>query len=103
MKQTLDTNAAVEILMCDQYADWTRAEAKAIVEYLEELEESIDEEIEFDPVAIRCEFRAVTIDQVIADYDDCPEEDVVEILDWLNDHTVVIHPNQNDTIIIGEF
>lgn len=103
MKQTIDTFRAVDILMCDHYADWTRPEAEAIVEYLEEFEESTGEEIELDPVAIRCGFRAVTIDQVIAEYDDCPDEDVLEILDWLNERTTVIHPDQTDTIIIGEF
>jgi hypothetical protein len=102
MKQTLDTNEAVEILMCDHYADWTRAEAEAIIEFLEELERDTDEEIELDPVAIRCEWKAVTIDQVIADYDDCPDE-LTEILDWLGERTIVLHPHQDDTIIIHEF
>lgn len=103
MKQTLDTNQAVQALLCDHYADWTHAEAKAIVEYYEELESDLDQEIELDAVAIRCEWRAVTIDQVIADYDNCPDEDVVEILDWLSERTIVLHPHQDDTIIIQEF
>jgi uncharacterized protein (DUF433 family) len=103
MKQTLNTNTAVEILMCDHYADWTRAEAEAIIDYFEELEQELDEEIELDPVAIRCEFRAMTIDQVIADYDGCPEENVEDILEWLCERTIVLHPHQWDTIIIQEF
>jgi uncharacterized protein (DUF433 family) len=102
MKQTLSNAQSVEILMCDHYADWTRAEAEAIIEYYEELENELDEEIELDVVAIRCEWRSVTIDQVMADYDDCPDE-LTEILDWLSQRTIVIHPNQDDTIIIQEF
>ena len=56
MKNTLSTYEAAEILMNDINAAWTRAGAFALVEYLEELEDSIGETIEFDAVAIRCDF-----------------------------------------------
>ena len=102
MKQILNTNESVQVLLCDHYANWTHAEAEAIIEYYEQLEDELDEEIELDVVAIRCEFRAVTIEQVIADYDGCPDE-LTEILDWLSDRTIVLHPHQDDTIIIQEF
>jgi hypothetical protein len=44
------------MLLDDENANWSRAGAFAIVEYLEELEEDIGEPIEFCPVSIRCEF-----------------------------------------------
>jgi hypothetical protein len=56
MKLTLTTSAAVELLKVDQYARWSRAGALALVEYLEQLEEDCGAEIEFDAVAIRCDF-----------------------------------------------
>jgi hypothetical protein len=60
MKTTLSTTEAAEILIADTYANWSRAGAFAIVEYLEELEDSTGEKMEFDRVAIRCDFSETT-------------------------------------------
>ena len=43
-------------LMQDTNANWSRAGAFALAEYFEELEEDLGESIEFDAVAIRCDF-----------------------------------------------
>jgi hypothetical protein len=56
MKQTLTTSQAADILFADKNAGWTYAGARALAEYLEEYEESTGEELEFDYVAIRCDF-----------------------------------------------
>jgi len=56
MKTTLTTSHAAEILANDENSSFSRLGAYALVEYLEELEDSTGEEIEFDPVAIRCDF-----------------------------------------------
>ena len=56
MKLTLSTYEAAERLFNDENANWTRAGAFALVEHLEELEEDIGEEIEFCPVALRCDY-----------------------------------------------
>ena len=42
--------------MSDTNANWSRAGAYALAEYLEEYEESTGEEIELDVCAIRCDF-----------------------------------------------
>lgn len=52
MKMTLTTSQAVDILMKDDYASWTREGATALVEWLDE----IDENAELDLVAIRCQY-----------------------------------------------
>ena len=56
MKYTLSTYEAAERLFNDDNANWSRAGAFALVEHLEELEENIGEEIDFCPVALRCDF-----------------------------------------------
>lgn len=56
MKLTLNTNHAAHLLMQDDHANWSRAAAFALCDYLEELEEDTGEEIEFCPVAIRCDY-----------------------------------------------
>ena len=47
MKTTLTTSKAIDILLRDGYANWSVEEAKAIIEYYENLEEitSIEEEL----------------------------------------------------------
>lgn len=56
MKKTLSTHDAAHELYNDENANWTRAGAFALVEYLEELEEDCGEEIDFCPVSIRCDY-----------------------------------------------
>ena len=56
MKTTLLTYQAAEMLFNDENANWSRAGAFALCEYLEELEEDIGEEIDFCPVALRCDY-----------------------------------------------
>ena len=56
MKMTLHTDHAADLLRADQNANWSHRGARALIEYMEELEEDTGEEIEFDAVAIRCDF-----------------------------------------------
>jgi hypothetical protein len=56
MKTTLTTSRAAEILANDENSSFSRLGAYALVEYLEEYEESTGEEMEFDSVAIRCDY-----------------------------------------------
>ncbi len=56
MKETLSTLEVADRLFRDENANWTYAGAHALAEYLEEYEESTGEEMEFDRVAIRCDF-----------------------------------------------
>jgi hypothetical protein len=56
MKTTLSTSAAAEILASDENSSFSRLGAYAIVQYLEQVEEDTGEEIEFDSVAIRCDY-----------------------------------------------
>jgi hypothetical protein len=56
MKNTLNTSEAASLLMADENAAWSMAGAFALVEYLEQIEEDCGTEIEFDRVALRCEY-----------------------------------------------
>jgi hypothetical protein len=69
MKTTLTTTQAAHMLADDQNSSFSNAGAYALVEYLEQLEEETGEEIEFDHVAIRCDFS---------------EHD--SLVDWANDY-----------------
>jgi len=56
MKTTLTTSQAAQMLIDDSNANWSRAGAFALIEYLEEREADCGEEMEFCHVDIRCDY-----------------------------------------------
>jgi flavin-dependent dehydrogenase len=69
MKTTLNTSAIARALKSDQNAAWSWNGARALAEYLEELEESTGEEMELDVCAIRCDFSEFSsLEAWAADY-----------------------------------
>tara|TARA_R110000868_G_scaffold181762_2_gene422708 strand:- start:1308 stop:1682 length:375 start_codon:yes stop_codon:yes gene_type:complete len=56
MKTTLNTYDIANALMQDDNANWSYNGAKALAEYLDELEQDLGEELELDVVAIRCDY-----------------------------------------------
>ena len=57
MKITLSEYEFVRLLMQDDSANWTREAAFALFDYYENLEQDSGTEMEFDRVAIRCEWN----------------------------------------------
>lgn len=116
MKTTLSTTEAAHRLIDDENANWSRAGAFALVEYLEELEEDIGDEIEFCLVAIRCDYSQYdsledwAIEQWGSDKDayealDCEDQDqdVIEdqIRDYIQDRGTLLEFNGG--IIVSSF
>ena len=103
MKTTLSTSQAADMLM-EFEAFGTCKDAYslcyAMAQYLEEYEECTGEELELDPIAIRCEYRAITLDEAREQYS--IDEDV-DPLEYLIDSTTVIETGIEDTYIIQEF
>jgi len=96
MKNTMTTNEVARELLNDDNADWSYNGAVALAEYLESFEEDTGQEIEFDRVAIRCDFSEYeTALECVRNYDfeaDPDDEDDQEeaALDYLREHTSVI-------------
>lgn len=89
--------------MSDTNANWSRAGARALVEHLEELEQANGEEIEFDAVALRCDYSewdtalecAIEHGYEPKSGDVSPLGEVdpdveMDALDWLYDRSIVI-------------
>jgi len=106
MKTTLNKEQAVNMLLADNYAGWTKKQAEALVDYFEEYEYSTGEEIELDVIAIRCEYAAYNTQELIEEYghlvtfdgDETPLEKVHLIDDTLDllivaDHDLFIVRN----------
>ena len=120
MKETLSTLEIADRLFRDENAGWTYAGAHALAEYLEQLEEESGEEMEFDRVAVRCDFSQYDSpleaaleynwnpEASILDDDDNlrPDDEVEEennalALQWLQDRTSVIEFEGG--VIIAQF
>ena len=98
MKQTIRENEFVHAIVSDDYNDISYDGAIALFEYLEELEDSTGEEIEFDSVAIRCEWAEYeNLEAVLSDYDN------IKTLEELQDNTTVILIEDSDRLIIQQF
>ena len=111
MYQNVATSEAIAQLMEDQYANWSRDGAKALVEYLEQLEDSLDKPIVLDTVALRCDFSEYDSALEAAEYHEfipdgtIPPDDEDEIeaeaLEYLEARTTVIQFEGG--VIIQEF
>lgn len=91
MKQTLTTSQAAHLLLQDENARWSREGAYALIEYLEEYEDDHGVELEFDRVALRCEWHEYK-SAIEAMEDVCSEPFKTEndALEWLRERTHVI-------------
>jgi hypothetical protein len=97
MKATLSTSQATDLLKADTSAGWSRAGARALVEHLEQLEEDCGTEVEFDAVAIRCDYsehdtalEAALEQGFEPEKDEGEEEREQAAVEWLRDQTEVI-------------
>ena len=97
MYTNLSSDEAIKLLKDDDNADWSWSGATALIEYLEDLEDSLDKPIQFDRVAIRCEFSEYesvlqAAEQYGFDADEGDEIDEIEAaaLKYLEDRTTVI-------------
>ena len=90
-------------LLDDEYASWSRSAAFGIAEYLQEL---ADDPMEFDRVAIRCDYSEYTWESLKSAYDNCCDfsdcDDNADVIEAISDHTSVIWYDE-ETIVIQNF
>jgi hypothetical protein len=111
MKKILNTYDIANELLADENADWSRAGAFALAEYLENLEEDSWVDMELDVVAIRCEFNEystaleaaleyLSMDEIVQRRD---EIDNLEgsALEYLHENTMVYEFDGG--LIVGNF
>ena len=94
MYTNLSTDEAIKLLKDDDNADWSWSGATALIEYLENLEDSLDKPIKFDKVAFQYEYSEYeSILQAAEHYGfDADEGGEIEAaaLKYLEDRTTVI-------------
>lgn len=83
-----------------------------LFDYFEQLEDDLGEKIEFDPIAICCEYAEMTMDEIFEAYPevydlidmDCPKESTYSIVvDYLNDNGIYCGDTAQGTFIFQQF
>ena len=89
MKIELNTYEAADILLKDEYSNWSHNAALALIEYYESIENECGEPIDIDIVAIRCDWTEYSsIEEAGTHYPDALEGD--NALEYFTERTTVI-------------
>lgn len=113
MKITLSNSEVIDALLTHRVLGerhWNNVieGTEALVEWLEDLEADTGEEMELDPVALRCQFSLYTHSEAEETWcidtsdSETPEQLKEMIEDYLNEHTIVI-PVDSNNLIVAEF
>ena len=101
MKQTINEYQFIEGFRAMRPDQFTIPALRALFAYLGELENDIGEEIEFDVIAICCDYSELTLKDINNDYS-ADASTLKEAADYFREHTTVI-PVNDETIIIQNF
>lgn len=96
---TMDKGDFVARLIADKNASWSVEGAEVLFDYLDEVSDDTGEPIEFDLVALRCDYSEDTVDDLIDQYDidvSDAEDDEDEKTDLVRDYL------ERNTAIVGE-
>ena len=77
-----------------------------LFDYLEMLEESTGTEIEFDPIALCCEYCEMTINEVIDAYNidiDYDQNIYMQVMDYISANSEVVGDTSNGTVVFQQF
>ena len=73
---------------------------KLIFDYLEDLEDDLGEEFEFDPIALCCEFTEYESIQDV--FEDSAIHETDQSIDTLQEHFPVVLVGENGIIVVSE-
>ena len=97
MKDTINESQFVNEMSKEQHG-FSYDGAKALFEHLTQFEEDSDHELEFDPIAFRCEYNEYdNLKEVKEHYQD------IKNLDDLRNHTTVIEIPNSEKLIIQAY
>lgn len=112
MKSTINEHQFIDgFNQCGRGDQFTRGALRALFEYFEQYEEDCDTEIEYDPIAICCEYTEyVSIREACKAYDyeietlesDHERNSTAErdALEWLSDRTQVIELSDGGVVVL---
>ena len=106
----MKTTVSVYDLQKDLHESFSYEAIQILFNYFEELEDSCGQQIEYDPVAIRCDFAEMTISEVIDAYEYLMDESRLDdddgyqyLMNFLQDRTQVCGDTSQGTIVFQQF
>ena len=85
---------------CNRKENFTYEGLRLIFDYLEDLEDDLGEEFEYDPIALCCEFTEYeSIQDVFEDY---AIQETDQSIDTLQEHFPVVLVGENGIIVVSE-
>jgi hypothetical protein len=91
---------------CDGFSDTRKNDfsyegKKALFEYIEDYEREAGEEVEYDPIALCCEYAEYEdLDEIRSEYEETKDMDDKDTLEWLRSQTTVIEVDGGGVIIL---
>ena len=106
MKQTINEYQFIDGFRSLRPDQFSVPALRALFAHLEELGNDIGEEIEFDVIAICCDYSELTLEDINREYieytGDEPFDNLKDAAAYMQEHTTVI-PVNDETIIIQNF
>lgn len=106
MKETLSETQFISRFRDIRPENFSGPALSVLFDYLEEMEEGMGEEMEFDPIAICCDFSELTEEEIMREYGE-PEtegdDDIGDVIDRLQDETLVLPVHSEGTYIVQAF
>lgn len=97
MKETIYFFRFRDVFKASRPNNFSDQGLRVLFEYLQDYEEETGEEIEFDPIALCCDFNEMTLEEI----NQCYQEEFEHLdhaADWLQDQTSVC--GQTDSTIV---
>lgn len=89
---------------CDREDQFSCEALELLFDYFEELEDSMGQEIELDPIAICCDYSEDSPADILKNYlSDGAPDDADDVADWLADRTSVIGMTKAGDIVYLQF
>ena len=106
MKHTINEYQFIEGFRTMRPDQFSTPALRALFAHLEELENEIGEDIEFDVIGICCDYSELTLEDINREYieytGDEPFDNLEDAAAYMEEHTAVI-PVNDETIIIQIF
>ena len=99
MKQNVNFSDFCDGFKPNRIDNFTYEGKQALFDYLEQLEEDMGEDIEFDVVALCCEYSEY---ENLEEFQKAYNKEEFETLEDIRDHTTLIEVG-NESFIVGEF
>lgn len=102
MYEVLTTSQIINYLLEDEYANWTFEEAQALANFYESLEYDMNENIQFDRVAIRCDWNSYDgLADLLSNWEDLDESvSIQELRDYFGEAIAVTNYREDGTFFI---